>query len=145
MDQVVLRGHIAVGVWMLPTRLHVAERLLIDEVVLVLHLWTMHVFFSRAEVTWDHDHIVDCRDHRLYVILLIITRCIGIPHSRSCLAILTLAPSTYSCRWTFALNSSCTMVTSSNMHRHCISMYLPSAIEGSCRSVMYIAAALLNA
>ena len=64
---------VSVRVWVSSTRslLLLLDWLLIDEVVLDLGMRALAIFLSRAEVSWNYDYVVDCRNHWLNVILFI--------------------------------------------------------------------------
>ena len=109
--------------------LHIAERLLVHKIVLVLHLRYMHVLLTGAEITRDYNYIMYSRHHWLYIIFFVcITRCVGISVALSCLTILSLISPTNTSGWSFALDTSCCMVAPSDMHWYIIFVYLSSPI-----------------
>ena len=109
--------------------LHVAERLLVHKIVLVLHLRYMHIFFTGAEITRYYNYIMYSRHHWLYIIFFVcITRCVGISVALSSLTVLSLISPTNTSGWSLTLNTSCCMVAPSHMHRYIVFVHLSSPI-----------------
>ena len=128
MKQIVLSRHVSIGIWMLST-LHIAERLLVHKIVLVLHLRYMHVLLARAEITRDYNYIMHCGYNWFYIIFFVcITRRVCISIALSSLAILSLIPSTNTSWWSLTLNTSCCMVAPCDMHWYIVFVYLSPPI-----------------
>ena len=146
LEKIILCSHVSIGVWMLSS-LHVTEGLLLDKIILVLHLWSVHILLTGTEVTRNHNYIMHCSDDWLHIIFFVwITRYIGIPKALSSLSILSLISPSNTSWWSLTLNSSRSMMmTPSYMHRYIIAfMDLSASIKRSSCSTMLITLALLN-
>ena len=109
--------------------LHIAERLLVHKIVLVLHLRHMHVLLTGAEISGYYNYIMNSRHYWLYIIFFVsITRCVGVSIALSSLTVLSLISPTNTSGWSLALNTSCCMVAPSDVHWYTVFVHLSSSI-----------------